>query len=101
MTVCAFFFSWQVNLEVFEALKNYFVNQSKCSTLSLHVFVSLLNPITLFSQNHLEIFKQSIQRMSTSEDFRKIKSLQTKLANRRTVRFIYSNNRGTKQTHGI
>lgn len=72
---------------MFKVLKNYFVNQSKCPTLSLNAFVSLLTTISLFS--HLEICNQSTQKMSTFEDFIKIKSLQTKLANRKTVRFIY------------
>lgn len=58
-------------LEISEALKNYFVNQTKCSTLALNTVVSPLNFISLFSQSHLEIFNQSIQRMFTFEDVRK------------------------------
>lgn len=58
MIVCAFSFLAIIKwiLEVSEALKNYFVNQTKCSTLALNTVVSPLNFISLFSQNHLEIF---------------------------------------------
>ena len=86
MIVCAFSFLAIIKwiLEVSEALKNYFVNQTKCSTLALNTVVSPLNFISLFSQSHLEIFNQSIQRMFTFEGVRKRKSLQTKLANRKT-----------------
>lgn len=58
MIVCAFSFLAIIKsiLEISEALKNYFVNQTKCSTLALNTVVSPLNFISLFSQSHLEIF---------------------------------------------
>ena len=42
-------------LEIFEPLKNYFVNQPKCPSVVLNVFVNKSSKFWLHFQKHLKI----------------------------------------------
>lgn len=81
-------------LEMFEPLKKYFVNQPKCKKMALKAFAKDSSKFCLqFIQNQLEIFNQSIQRKerqktSAFEAFSELQLLKTKLANRKTLKFI-------------
>lgn len=70
-----------------------------CPTLMLNIFVSPLNFILLFSQNYLEIFNQSIQRMFTFEGFRKIQSFANKTCKQKNTEIYFCETRGELNKH--